>query len=134
MPLDTPFSSTLAPNEERANRGYRAHRAGLAAEAKVAAQYQVMGYTLAAERWRGAAGEIDLIFENAEGIVFVEVKKAKSVDIASARVSARQLQRLVLAGEEYLGTRPHGLLTAARFDLAAVGGLGDVSIVENITL
>lgn len=118
----------------RANRGYVAHFSGLAAEAQVAAEYQLRGYRLAAERWRGDAGEIDLIFENTEGFVFVEVKKAKYVDAAVGRLSTRQLQRIVSAGEKFLGAQPNGLLTPARVDLAAVGGLGDVSILENITL
>lgn len=134
MPLDTPVISNPAPSECKVNRGYRAHRSGLDAEAQVSAQYQLVGYALVATRWRGGAGEIDLVFENSDGLVFVEVKKAKSVDAALHRLSARQLQRLILAGEEFLGTRPGGLLTPARFDLAAVGGLGDVSILENITL
>lgn len=134
MALDIPSPSKQAPSASNVNRGYCAHRSGLAAEAQVSAQYQLLGYTPVATRWRGRAGEIDLVFENSDSVVFVEVKKAKSVDAALHRLSACQLQRLILAGEEFLGTRPGGLLTPARFDLAAVGGLGDVSILENITL
>ena len=134
MPLDTALPSNHAPSETKVNRGHRAHRSGLAAEAQVSAHYQLMGYTLVATRRRGRAGEIDLVFENSDNVVFVEVKKARSVDAALHRLSARQLQRLILAGEEFLGTRPGGLLTPARFDLAAVGGVGDISILENITL
>ncbi|MEO1239615.1 MAG: YraN family protein, partial [Pseudomonadota bacterium] len=71
--------------------------------------------------------------QRSAGVVFVEVKKAKSVETALQRLTARQMQRLFCAGEEYLGSLPGGLLTPARFDLAAVGGLGDISIVENIS-
>lgn len=121
-------------SDRRVRRGYLAHRTGLAAEAQVAAHYQSLGYTVLAERWRGRGGEIDLVVRRGDIVVFVEVKKARSLDAAAARLSARQLHRLIAAGEEFLGEQPGGLLTDARVDLATVGGLGEVSILENISL
>lgn len=114
-------------------RGQVSYRDGLAAEAQVSAQYQLNGYTLRAERWRSDGGEIDLIFEKGGEIVFVEVKKATSVDVALTRLSQRQLSRLMASAEVFLGSETRGLLTPSRFDLAAVGGLGSVDILENIT-
>lgn len=128
MPFDRTFD-----HDARSFRGYTSHRSGLAAEAQVSAHYRYAGYTLRAERWRGPGGEIDLIFERDGEITFVEVKKSSCVERAAARLSARQLQSLIASADAFLGQEPRGLLTQARFDLAAVGGQGEIAILENIT-
>ncbi|MGH1578494.1 YraN family protein [Planktotalea sp.] len=111
--------------------GKCAYFSGESAEDQVAAFYQRHGHSLAAKRWRGKAGEIDLIFNAGSEVVFVEVKKAKSFAQAAQRVSMRQQKRICLAAEEYLGTLPDGLLTPMRVDAAFVNGFGAVEIVEN---
>ncbi len=111
--------------------GKTAHFAGANAEFQVAADYTRRGHRLAAQRWRGRAGEVDLIFNDGEEVVFVEVKKARSFSDAARRISSRQLQRICLAAEEYLGTQPKGSLTPMRVDAAFVNGFGDVHILEN---
>ena len=85
--------------------GKIAYLAGANAENQVAADYARRGHRLAARRWRGKAGEIDLIFSDGADIVFVEVKKAHNFSVASRRISSRQQQRICLAAEEYLGTQ-----------------------------
>jgi putative endonuclease len=102
------------------------------AENQVAADYARRGHRLAARRWRGKAGEIDLIFSDGADIVFVEVKKAHNFSVASWRISSRQQQRICLAAEEYLGTQPKGSLTPMRVDAAFVNGRGEVQILENV--
>ena len=52
-------------------RGALGYHAGLAAEASVAAHYLRTGMSLAAERWRGAGGELDLVFRDGTGLIFV---------------------------------------------------------------
>ena len=47
--------------ERRTERGLRSHLSGLAAEEAVARQYDGAGRPVCARRWRGSAGEIDLI-------------------------------------------------------------------------
>ncbi len=111
--------------------GKLAYLSGQSAESQVAADYTRRGHSLLAERWRGKAGEVDLIFSAHNEIVFVEVKKARSFSDAAARISPRQQQRICLAAEEYLGTRPQGLLTPMRVDAAFVNGQGEVRILEN---
>lgn len=115
-------------------RGETAHLAGLAAEAEVERDYVARGYRVAAKRWRGAAGEIDLIFRGETGFVFVEVKRAKSVVIASTRLSAAQLGRICMASQEYLDSIGEGLETSCRVDLACLGAAGEIEIIENISL
>ncbi len=119
---------------QRQIRGLNAYQAGLAAEDEVTRLYVGRGCRLLERRWRGKGGEIDLVFDDRESIIFVEVKKARSVQDALRRLQPRQLGRFHALGEEYLGKLSGGLATPARWDLAALGQLGDVEIVENITL
>jgi len=110
-----------------------AHLAGLAAEDQVVTHYLSRGHHLVAARWRGKAGEIDLILRPPErdGFVFVEVKKSRSFDHALARVSARQAQRIMRAAEEFIGHCGAGLSTNMRFDVAMVDAQGQIEVLEN---
>ena len=82
-------------------------------------------------RWRGAGGEIDLIAEDGEGLIFIEVKKARSHAQAAERLSRRQIDRIHASAAEYLGRMPLGQLTDCRFDVALVDEGGRVEIIEN---
>ncbi|MEX5728276.1 putative endonuclease [Rhodovulum iodosum] len=111
--------------------GTVAYHSGLAAEECVARQYQRQGGTIAARRWRGRGGEIDLVVEHRGVLIFVEVKKAKSFDRAAERVTPRQIERIVAAAGEYLAGAPLGLSSESRFDVALVDGQGQVEILPN---
>ena len=113
------------------NRGQAAYHAGLAAESSVARDYESRGYSLLDRRWRGAGGEIDLIAQDAEGLVFIEVKKSRSFAAAAERLNTRQMQRICLSAQDYLDGRGFGQLTNMRFDVALVDGGGAMRIVEN---
>ena len=65
------------------------------------------------------------------GLVFVEVKKARCLARAAESLSTRQMQRIALAAEEFLGGEPAGSLTEVRFDVALVDGQGQTQIIEN---
>ena len=76
--------------------GKTAYHGGLAAEGAVERQYCRAGYDLLARRWRGAGGEIDLVFgANGAFFVFVEVKKSTTFHAAAARVTTRQQERIL---------------------------------------
>ncbi len=105
--------------------------AGQAAEESVARFYEAAGGKILQQRWRGQAGEIDLIVSADDEIVFVEVKKSRDFARAAAALRPAQMARLRGAGEEYLGRLPNGLLTNARFDVALVDVHGAVKILEN---
>jgi putative endonuclease len=103
----------------------------MAAEGCVAQDYERRGFTVARTRWRGKAGEIDLVIRNGEGLIFVEVKKSRSFDRAAERVSTKQMHRIYRAAEEYLAREPAGSLTDVRFDVALMDGQGEIRIIEN---
>ncbi len=115
----------------RQRRGDLAYHSGLAAEDIVATDYARRGHATAGRRWRGTAGEIDIIVEDGDGVIFVEVKKAETHEWAAERLSRRQLDRIEGAAAEYLGLMPLGQLTDCRIDLALVDGRGRVAIIEN---
>jgi Predicted endonuclease distantly related to archaeal Holliday junction resolvase len=115
----------------RTHRGAMAFQAGVAAEHRIAQDYERRGFSLARRRWRGKGGEIDLILRDGDGLIFVEVKQARDFDRAAQSLSARQMQRIYLAAEEFLGSEPAGTLTETRFDVALVDGQGQTRIIEN---
>lgn len=112
-------------------RGQTAYHAGLAAEDSVAQKYERAGRPVLAKRWRGSAGEIDLIAQDGDGVIFIEVKKSRSHAQAATHLTRRQMDRIYGAGSEFLATQPRGQLTDVRFDLALVDEAGCVDIIEN---
>ena len=83
-----------------------------------------------AHRWRGAAGEVDLIFEREGALAIVEVKAAADFARAAESLSARQMGRIMAAAAEYLAGMPLGQATELRFDVALVDGQGRVEVLE----
>ena len=101
------------------------------AEAIVAREYARRGMEIGQQRWRGSAGEIDLVARDGEAIVFIEVKKSRSFERAADRVSRRQIARIYDTASEYLASEPRGMDTEARFDVALVNEAGEIEILEN---
>lgn len=117
--------------DQRQARGHVNYRAGQAAEQRIEQVYVTRGHTVLARRWRGQAGEIDLVCEKDGVISFVEVKQASSFAQAAARLKPAQMQRIFHAAEEFLGECPQGSLTDCTFDVGLVNGRGAYEIVEN---
>ncbi len=115
----------------RYTKGQMAYHAGAAAEHSVLRHYQALGYRAVAERWKSAAGEIDLILQKDTQLVFVEVKHSRSFATAAARLSPRQVARIYASAEAFLATTSRGALSETRFDVALVDGQGRIEILEN---
>lgn len=111
--------------------GTTGYYAGLAAEEIVACDYTRRDHRIAARRWRGKSGEIDLIIREGETVVFVEVKKSKNFATAATRLGRRQMDRILASAAEFLGGEPRGQLTDVRFDLAVVNGFGAIKVIKN---
>lgn len=107
------------------------YHSGLSAEQRIAQDYERRGFAVARRRWRGAAGEIDLITRDADGLVFVEVKQSRSFARAAERLSRRQMARIYASAEQFLAGEPDGQLTNVRFDVALVNDAGAFEIIEN---
>lgn len=121
----------VAVMRSRACRGRVADLSGRHAEERVAARYADRGGRLVTRRWRGRAGEIDLVLRLEGRLVFVEVKQARDHATAAAALRPAQISRLVAAAEEYTEGEPAGSLTEVRFDVALVDARGAVDVIEN---
>ena len=112
-------------------RGQMAYQAGMAAENRIAQDYERRGFAVARRRWRGRSGEIDLILRDGAALIFVEVKQSRDFARAAESLSVHQMQRIARSAEEFLAGEPAGSLTEVRFDVALVNGQGATEIIEN---
>ena len=127
MPFD--FMETY-----RADIGRENYFNGLAAEDCVAREIRAIGGTILEERWRSEAGEVDLIYRDVSGVVFVEVKRATTFEEAAERLTSGQIARVSAAAELYLEQLGEGGSTPVRIDGALVDGCGRVQFLENISI
>ena len=94
-----PFDFVASPaRQSRKARGLTNYLAGHAAEASVARHYEDRGIAICARNWRGITGEIDLIGRCGDDVIFVEVKKSRSHDLAGAQDHELLKKRIVRAG------------------------------------
>ena len=106
---------------------------GRQGEEAAAAYVAGLGWTVLARNWRGAHGELDVIAQDGETVIFVEVKARRSaaLDEAFARVDKRKQQHLALTAEEYL--EAHGLTDSPwRIDVIAVRFGGGAPEIEHV--
>ena len=89
-------------------------------EETAAAYLRRRHYTIVAANYRCRLGEIDLIAENRDYLIFVEVKLRTNLRYGMPReyVTAKKQEKLRAAALLYLGM--HGLDAPARFDVAEV--------------
>lgn len=89
-------------------------------EAKVGDYLRREGYRLVASGWHCRFGEIDLIAENGEYLIFVEVKLRKNDKHGYARefVTPSKQRKVRTAASLYLAQRPTEL--QPRFDVAEI--------------
>lgn len=111
--------------------GARSYHAGLTAEDQVAQLYDRSGRTVCARRWRGSAGEIDLIARDGAEVIFIEVKQSKTHAQAAEHLTPRQMARIYTAASEFLAGEPAGQMTEVRFDVALVDAVGRIEVLEN---
>lgn len=106
------------------------HAFGQVAEDIVALNYETHGARVLARRWCGTHGEIDLVVQAGNCFVFIEVKAARSIDVALSRVHPKQAQRIMETSQEYFTQQNLDADQEMRFDLAAVDRQGQVMIAE----
>ena len=95
-------------------------RIGKSGEDMVAAFLRKNGYKIAKRNYSCRFGEIDIIAERKEYIVFVEVKTRKSGSLVSGEeaVNLKKQERIILTAEDYISKTLCEL--QPRFDVAVV--------------
>ncbi|MBI3947971.1 MAG: YraN family protein [Armatimonadetes bacterium] len=98
---------------------------GARGEDRALALLQKEGYRLRERNYRTRLGEIDLVAEEGEYLVFVEVKTRTGLDRGLPReaVDTRKQRRLVRAAYHYLNAHPEEA-RPCRFDVVEVTFIG----------
>ncbi len=93
---------------------------GEAAEERALYYLQQQGLSLVGRNFRCKGGEIDLIMQDRNSLVFVEVRKRADSRYggAAASVTARKQARLVIAAQTFL--LRYRMPPACRFDVIAI--------------
>ena len=89
------------------------------------------GYRVRARRYKTPVGEVDLVVEKGDELVFVEVKARAELDQALLSITPRMKKRICRAADYYLTQRPVRADKNMRFDVVAVAGLQGCKHVAN---
>lgn len=79
-------------------------------------------YTILERNWRCPKGEIDIIAQLGETLIFVEVKTRRnhSISAALANVSYTKQKRITLTAQQYINQIQHPCNLNTRFDIIIV--------------
>ncbi len=102
-------------------RRSRAYNRGLSAEFLCVWLLRLKGYRILARRYRGPAGEIDIIARRGRLIAAIEVKARASLTEALESVGPRQQKRIARTMLYFQAKRPRLAGLDYRFDLMWVG-------------
>ena len=100
-------------------------------ESLVRDRYEKNGYVVLGKNFAIRWGEIDLILENKEEIVFVEVKVVDGIEDWNAYLSQRKMQALERSIESYCANNL--IAKAIRLDAVFVQNWKIVEVYENIS-
>ena len=109
-----------------------AQRVGVAAEQQAAAFLQSRGLTLIARNVLYRCGELDLVMQDQELIVFIEVRlRSKSAfATAAASVGLKKQRRIQAAAQLWLAKNFGNAWPPCRFDVFAITG-GSPAWIQN---
>ena len=96
---------------------------GSAAEDAALAWLEDQGLRLVARNFRCKMGEIDLIMNDGNTLVFIEVRLRNNPHhmTGAESVTHRKMQRLIRTARFYLQSQPIGTATEFRFDVISMG-------------
>ncbi len=106
----------MAPNINRHNEGLKAWQKGLSAEQAAIKYFTKTGWVILQHRARNQAGEIDLILQKQNLIVFAEVKHRRKLTDAAYAIRPSQQRKIIQAAEIMLANKPEWTFCDLRFD------------------
>lgn len=97
---------------------------GADAEKSAVKHLKSNGLQLLQRNYRCAAGEIDIVMQDQQELVFVEVRYRSSDQFggAASSVDSRKQRKLRMTGESFLQRHPSLRFTGCRFDVVAIDG------------
>lgn len=115
----------------------RRRKLGALGERLARARLEGQGYLILEANWRSSSGEIDLVAQKGDQLVFVEVRtrQGRSYGLPEESLSRAKRERLVTLAEEYVQGHA-GRYTDWRVDMVAVefsyqGVLERIEHIEN---
>lgn len=108
-------------------------RVGRSAEIAAAAELGRRGYSIVASNYRCRRGEIDLVANEGDSLVFVEVrcKRTDEYGTPAESITAAKMRKLIATAEHYLVE--HGSTdVACRFDVVEVVASDGKLVVKDI--
>ncbi|MEM7679433.1 MAG: YraN family protein [Pseudomonadota bacterium] len=103
------------------NKKQAAYQKGVWAERLAALYLMGKGYKILKRRYKTKVGEIDLIAQHGDTLVFIEVKARASTDDSLFSITERAKTRITNAAQHYLSENDLPLDQDMRFDVVAVG-------------
>lgn len=103
---------------DRSYKGSASYQRGLQAEKWASIVLRLKGHRILERRYKTPGGEIDLITETLDHLVFVEVKARDTLEKAAYALTSRQKSRLHAAALYYLQSHPS--TKRCRFDVLLV--------------
>lgn len=97
-----------------------AEKAGRRAETVAVLYLRCQGYRILHRRFKGPGGEIDLIAQRGQSLVFIEVKYRADLCTALSSVTPRQQRRIEQAARAFCASRSHYAGCSLRFDVIAL--------------
>ena len=82
-------------------------------------------------RFKSAAVEIDLVFRRDDTVLFVEVKRARTHDIAASRISLQQIARISQSAEIFVSEHLSGQSFEMLLYAALVDQKGEIQIIPS---
>jgi putative endonuclease len=111
--------------------GKTSREQGDAAEERAQRYLEGQGLRTVARNVHSRFGEIDLIMQHQQTLVFVEVRYRRSSRFggAAASIDGKKQRRLIATAHSYLQQHPHD--GPCRFDVVAIGAIGTISASPN---
>ena len=107
---------------------------GKNAEARAWHYLQARGLQLLQRNYRSKRGEIDLVMQDTDSLVFVEVRYRRQSQFGSAleSVDRRKQSRLIACARHYMQAYPAAASQPCRFDVVSISGTaGEIEWIRN---
>lgn len=106
--------------------------AGVDAEDQAERWCQQQGWRTVARNYRVTQGELDLICEDGETLVFIEVRQRRNQHYggAAASVTVAKQRKLIAAAQRYLQDNPRQARRPGRFDVITLDADGQLDWIK----